>query len=101
MRFVYHPSVTDDDLDAEDLIDKENGNITVASDVEKEYQPLLRAAPDMLAVLKMLEWRYSERKETPVCPYCGNPKMLDKHADKCRLAEVIAKATGKKEKEND
>ena len=33
--------------DVTDIIDKDNGNITVASDVEDDYLPLLLAAPDV------------------------------------------------------
>ena len=52
MRFVYHPSIDVMGEDADDLIDKDNGNITVASDVEEQYQPLLLAAPDLLEACK-------------------------------------------------
>jgi hypothetical protein len=52
MRLVYRPSIDNQDQPCWDLIDKDNGNVTVACDVEDEYQSLLLAAPDLLEACK-------------------------------------------------
>lgn len=54
MKFVYRPSINDCDEDAWDLIDKDNGNLTVACDVTEEYQLLLLAAPELLEACELL-----------------------------------------------
>jgi hypothetical protein len=45
MKFAYRPSVDQYDELCEDLIDKDNGHITVCREVEEAYQNLILAAP--------------------------------------------------------
>jgi len=52
MRFEFRPSIDDIGLSCEDLIDRDNGNVTVASDVHEDYQVLLREAPRLLKLLR-------------------------------------------------
>lgn len=92
MRLVYHPSVDDDDLDCDDLIDKDNGNITVASDVHEDYQDLFENAPQLLegclSLLRFMagyHWIHSDGPPDPKC---------------CSICRTVFKAMGKKEKDD-
>ncbi len=84
MRFVYHPSIDTLGDDCDDLIDKDNGNITVASDVEEEYQGLLEAAPDLLEACKFYLYQYD-----------SSHHGVDKGETPRRIRAAIAKAEGR------
>lgn len=65
---------------------------------------LMAAAPDLLAVLRAIEWSGNDAVEGwPCCPSCGAPSLnVDvgedpggDHAERCDLAAAIAKAEGR------
>jgi hypothetical protein len=60
---------------------------------------LIAAAPEMLAMLKRLEWSREERALSGgnlwCCPICIEAGMGGHHKPDCELAAIIAKAKGK------
>ena len=97
MKFVYRPSIDNHDNLTWNLIDKDNGNLTVACDVEKEYQSLLLAAPDLLAAakgtLQVLERMCSCEPGRPADGAGGGYCATWQHKQELRAA--IAKVEGR------
>jgi hypothetical protein len=57
--------------------------------------PLIAAAPEMLAMLKELEWQGDMECQSDICPMCGADWAEGRsHVENCRLAALIAKAEG-------
>jgi hypothetical protein len=55
---------------------------------------LLKAAPDLLAILKKVDWRGGDCYDSGFCPSCGN-LPVEAHAADCALSAAIAKAEGR------
>ena len=60
--------------------------------ISKANACLIAAAPEMYELLTNIEWCDSGEYHLPYCPCCGN--YDDKHADDCKLQEVLKKARG-------
>jgi hypothetical protein len=68
------------------------------ADLEKcrENLALGAAAPEMLAMLKELEWLGDADGFIDICPLCGaDCEVVRGHHPDCRLSALIAKAEGK------
>jgi hypothetical protein len=57
--------------------------------------PLIAAAPEMLAMLRELEWAASADGGWSCCPVCFGLKGRETHDADCRLAALLAKAEGR------
>lgn len=57
-----------------------------------EY-PITATAPDLLAVLKAVEWLPLHQPGNRLCPWCGG-SQAEGHQDGCPRQAVIAKAEG-------
>jgi hypothetical protein len=56
--------------------------------------PLVLAAPEMLDMLRELEWEGDMEGEQDICPMCGADwGEGEGHVPNCRLASLIARAT--------
>jgi hypothetical protein len=70
-------------------------NVPITGDDEgRGNARLIAVAPDLLAVLKKVEWRGGDCYNSGFCPSCGN-LPVEAHAADCALSAAIAKAEGR------